>query len=214
MRIVIFGAPGVGKGTQAKILASKLGIPHISTGDILRNAIKNETRLGLEAKRIVEAGDLVPDDIMAGIVKDALSEESSKKGFILDGYPRTLDQAKLLDNIMTQLEPDSEYYIAITVDDEEIVQRLTNRLTCKVCGSIFSISELKDLKVCPKCNGVDSFYKRKDDEEGVIRNRLAVFHSLTKPVLDYYGAKNKMIFVDGSLPVNEVAESVLTKIKS
>lgn len=214
MRIVIFGAPGVGKGTQAKILASKLGIPHISTGDILRNAIKNETKLGLVAKKIVESGDLVPDDIMAGIVKDALSDETCKKGFILDGYPRTLDQAKLLDKIMPELEPDSEYYVAITVDDEEIVKRLSNRLTCKVCGSIFSISELKDLQLCPKCQGIDSFYKRKDDEEGVIRNRLSVFHSLTKPVLDYYGAQNKMIFVDGSLPVDEVAEKLLVQLGS
>ncbi|MDP4173682.1 MAG: adenylate kinase [Bacteroidota bacterium] len=212
MRIVIFGAPGVGKGTQAKIIATKLGIPHISTGDILRNAIKNETRLGLEAKKIVEAGNLVPDDIMAGIVKDALSDKLCQNGFILDGYPRTLDQAKLLDNIMQQLEPDNEYYIAIEVNDEEIVRRLTNRLTCKVCGSIFNISDLNDTTICPKCNGVNSFYKRKDDDEGVIRNRLLVFHSTTQPVLDYYGKQNKMIFVDGSLPVDKVAENVLSKL--
>ncbi|MGE5402230.1 MAG: adenylate kinase [Ignavibacteriales bacterium] len=213
MRIVLFGAPGVGKGTQAKILAVKLGIPHISTGEILRNAIKNETSLGLLAKKLVEKGNLVPDDIMAGIVKDVLSDNNCEKGFILDGYPRTLDQAKLLDAILTDLKPDDEYFIAIHVNDEDIIQRLTNRLTCKVCGSIFNISELKDLKLCPSCNSIDSFYKRKDDQEDVIRNRLVVFHSTTKPVLDYYDGKGKMIYVDGTLPVEIVAEEVIGKIR-
>lgn len=213
MRIVIFGAPGVGKGTQAKILAAKLDIPHISTGDILRNAVRNGTKLGLEAKKIVEKGNLVPDNIMAGIVKDALSDKECEKGFILDGYPRTLDQAKLLDDIFKQLKDDEEYFLAIEVEDEIIVQRLTNRLTCKVCGSIFSISELTDLHFCPKCNSIDSFYKRKDDEESVIRNRLNVFHSTTKPVLDFYKQKGKLIYVEGTLPVDEVALKVIEKIK-
>lgn len=214
MRIVIFGAPGVGKGTQAHIISEKLGIPHISTGDILRNAIKNETALGLEAKKIVESGNLVPDDIMAGIVKDALSDKSCAKGFILDGYPRTLDQAKLLDEILKTLPPDSEYFLAIDVDDEVIVQRLTNRLTCKVCGNIFNISELKDLKICPKCSGIDSFFKRKDDDESVIRQRLKVFHSTTKPVLDYYSGQGRLKFVDGTLPVDKVAEELLAELSA
>ncbi|HEX2867615.1 MAG TPA: adenylate kinase [Ignavibacteriales bacterium] len=212
MRIVIFGAPGVGKGTQAHILSEKLGIPHISTGDILRNAIKNETALGLEAKKIVESGNLVPDDIMAGIIKDVLSDKSCENGFILDGYPRTLAQAKLLDGILAALPQDSLYYLAIHVDDEVIVQRLTNRLTCKICGNIFNISDLKDLKLCPKCNGVDSLFKRKDDEEGVIRNRLKVFHSTTQPVLDYYSEQGRLKTVDGTLPVDKVAEELLQEI--
>jgi adenylate kinase len=212
MRIVMFGAPGVGKGTQAKILADKLSVPHISTGDILRNSIKNETPLGLKAKTIVETGGLVPDDLMAGLIKDVLSGKDCDKGFILDGYPRTLAQAKLLDEIFTQLKSDKEYYIAITVDDELIIQRLSNRLACKECGTIFTLSEVKNLKNCPKCNAQDSLYKRKDDEEGVIRNRLNVFHAQTKPVLDFYQDKGKMIFVDGDKPVQEVANSVLKKI--
>lgn len=208
----MFGAPGVGKGTQAKILADKLSVPHISTGDILRNSIKNETPLGLKAKTIVETGGLVPDDLMAGLIKDVLSGKDCDKGFILDGYPRTLAQAKLLDEIFTQLKSDKEYYIAITVDDELIIQRLSNRLACKECGTIFTLSEVKNLKNCPKCNAQDSLYKRKDDEEGVIRNRLNVFHAQTKPVLDFYQDKGKMIFVDGDKPVQEVANSVLKKI--
>jgi adenylate kinase len=212
MRIVVFGAPGVGKGTQAKLLAEKLSIPHISTGDILRNSIKNESTLGLKAKSIVESGGLVPDDLMAGLIKDVLSQKESEKGFILDGYPRTLNQAKLLDEIFRQLKNDKEYYIAITVDDELIIQRLSNRLACKECGTIFTLKEVKDKNKCPKCGAPGSLYKRKDDEEDVIRNRLNVFHAQTKPVLDYYNSKGKMIFVDGDNPVQEVAKSVLEKI--
>lgn len=214
MRIVLFGAPGAGKGTQAKILAQKYDIPHISTGDILREAVKKETKLGLEAKKIMEAGNLVPDDIMAGIIKDTLSDEKQKKGFILDGYPRTIEQARLLDSIMSELDPEREVYIAITLDDEVIVQRLTNRVACKVCNGIFNLSDLADMKTCPNCKSEDSFYKRKDDNEDVIRNRLKVFHSTTKPVLEHYEAKGKLIYVDGIKPVDEVAEDVIEKINS
>jgi adenylate kinase len=212
MRIVMFGAPGVGKGTQAKLLAERLSIPHISTGDILRNSIKNETTLGLKAKTIVESGGLVPDNLMAGLIKDVLSQKESEYGFILDGYPRTLAQAKLLDEIFEQLKSDEEHYIAITVDDELIIQRLSNRLACKECGTIFTLNEVKDKKNCPKCGATGSLYKRKDDEEEVIRNRLKVFHAQTKPVLDYYKEKGKMIFVDGDQPVHEVAKAVLEKL--
>ena len=212
MRIVMFGAPGVGKGTQAKLLAEKLIIPHISTGDILRNSIKNGTNLGMKAKSIVESGGLVPDDLMAGLIKNVLSDKECEKGFILDGYPRTLAQAKLLDEIFGQLKEDKEYYVAITVDDELIIQRLSNRLACKECGTIFTLSEVADKKNCPKCGAHSSLYKRKDDEEDVIRNRLKVFHAQTKPVLDYYDEKGKMIFVDGDKPVKEVLNSILEKI--
>lgn len=213
MRIVMFGAPGVGKGTQAKILADRLEVPHISTGDILRSAIKNQTPLGLKAKEIVESGYLVPDDLMADLIKEVLSGKECEKGFILDGYPRTLAQAKLLDEIFQSLKADEESYIAITVDDELIIQRLSNRLACKVCGAIFSISEIEDKSVCPKCGAKDSLYKRKDDEEGVIRNRLEVFHAQTEPVLDFYKAKGKLVYVNGDQPVNQVAEELLSKIK-
>ena len=208
----MFGAPGVGKGTQAKLLAEKLSIPHISTGDILRSSIKNETPLGLKAKSIVESGGLVPDDLMAGLIKDVLSQKGCDKGFILDGYPRTLAQAKLLDDIFNNLIKDEEHYIAIMVDDELIIKRLSNRLACKECGTIFTLNEVKDKTNCPKCGAAGSLYKRKDDEEEVIRNRLNVFHAQTRPVLDYYSKKGKMIFVDGDKPVQEVAKSVLERI--
>jgi len=213
MRVVMFGAPGVGKGTQAKILADKLEVPHISTGDILRSAIKNQTPLGLKAKEIVESGFLVPDDLMADLIKEVLSGKTCEKGFILDGYPRTLAQAKLLDEIFQSLKAEEEYYIAITVDDELIVQRLSNRLACKVCGTIFSVSEVPDKSICPKCGATESLYKRKDDEEDVIRNRLNVFHAQTEPVLDFYKGKGKLTFVNGDQPVNQVAEELVSKIK-
>lgn len=209
----MFGAPGVGKGTQAKILADKLNVPHISTGDILRNSIKNKTPLGLKAKEIVESGYLVPDDLMADLIKEVLSGKACEKGFILDGYPRTLEQAKLLDEIFALLKTDTEHYIAITVDDELIIQRLSNRLACKECGTIFSISELEGKRDCSKCKAVESLYKRKDDEEDVIRNRLIVFHKQTEPVLKYYEKKGKLIFVDGNKPVQDVAQEVLDNIK-
>lgn len=214
MRIILFGAPGAGKGTQAKILAQKLEVPHISTGDILRDAVKNQTKLGLEAKKIMEAGNLVPDDIMAGIIKDVLSSESCKKGFILDGYPRTLAQAKLLDTILSQLSKDEDYSIAITLGDEVIIQRLTNRLACKECGSIFSLSEIPDITICPKCHTQGSLYKRKDDTEEVIKNRLVVFHNTTQPVLDYYEAQGKLISVDGDRAVEDISDSILQRLKA
>lgn len=212
MRLVLFGAPGVGKGTQAKILAEKLGLPHISTGDILREAVKNQTELGKQAKQIMEAGNLVPDDIMAGIVKDALSDKKVEKGFILDGYPRTYEQALILDGIFAQLKTDEEYNITIDVDDEIIVDRLSNRRACKECGSIFSLSEVQGLTTCPKCNTANSLYTRPDDNESTIRNRLKVFHSLTQPVLDHYEKKGKLVHVDGTKPIETVADEILSKI--
>jgi adenylate kinase len=211
MRLVLFGAPGVGKGTQAKILSSKLNIPHISTGDILRSAVKAQTALGIEAKKVMDSGNLVPDDLMAGLIKDQLSQESLASGFILDGYPRTVAQAVLLDSIMKGLKSDKEYYISISLDDESIVKRLTNRLACKECGEIFNTSSLPDISLCPKCGAKGTLSKRKDDEEGVIRNRLSVFHAQTQPVLDYYSEAGKMTFVNGDRKPEAIAEEILSK---
>ncbi|MGE5364737.1 MAG: adenylate kinase [Bacteroidota bacterium] len=210
MRVILFGGPGAGKGTQAKILSNKLELPHISTGDILRDAVKNGTKLGLEAKKLIEAGNLVPDEIMAGIVGDVLSSYECRNGFILDGYPRTLDQAKILDGILSELKADEEYYIAITLSDEIIINRLSNRLACKVCSNIFSLNDIPDITICPVCHTTDSLYKRKDDNEDVIKNRLHVFHDTTQPVFDYYEKQGKLKFVDGSVAVEEVSEKIIT----
>lgn len=209
MRVILFGGPGAGKGTQAKILSNKLELPHISTGDILRDAVKNGTKLGLEAKKLIEAGNLVSDEIMAGIVGDVLSSYECHNGFILDGYPRTLAQAKILDGILSELRTDEEYYIAITLSDEIIISRLSNRLACKVCGNIFSLNDIPDITICPVCHTSDSLYKRKDDNEDVIKNRLRVFHDTTQPVFDYYEERGKLKFVDGSIAVEDVSEKIV-----
>lgn len=213
MRIVLFGAPGGGKGTQAKILSEKLCIPHISTGDILREAVQNKTELGLKAKEIMERGELVSDIIMMEIIKTTVSGAKCNKGFILDGFPRTLPQAELLDNLFNQLPADKEYFIELDVKDSIIIERLSNRRACSVCKTIFTLSEIEGKNKCPKCGAENSFYQRKDDEKEVIENRLKVFHSTTQPVLDHYSKLGKLYTVDGSKPVNEVAEKVLQILK-
>src|SRR5690606_16024697 len=141
MRIILFGSPGVGKGTQAKILSKKFNIPHISTGDILRSAIENKTKLGLEAKKIMDKGELVPDDVMIGIIRDTLQKPDCKNGFILDGFPRTTAQAEALDSLLHELNMNNKWLISITANEEEIIKRLTNRRACKVCNHIFALSE-------------------------------------------------------------------------
>lgn len=213
MRIILFGAPGVGKGTQAKILSSKLNIPHISTGDILRSAIEKKTPLGLEAKKIMDRGELVPDNIMAGIIRDTLKEEINKNGFILDGFPRTVAQAKGLDKLLTELNMSQKKIISITANEEEIIKRLTTRRACKNCKQIFSLEEIENSDSCPNCGAKDSFYQRSDDKEEVIRKRLEVFNTSTKPVLDYYGENNNVIYVDGIGKVEEISQRIMQKLQ-
>jgi len=213
MRIILFGAPGVGKGTQAKILSSKLNIPHISTGDILRSAIDKKTPLGIEAKRLMDKGELVPDTIMFGIIRGTLEEEQSKNGFILDGFPRTVAQAKELDKLLNELNISQKKIVAITANEDEIIKRLTNRRACKNCKQIFTLDEIKYSDVCPNCNAKDSFYQRSDDKEEVIKKRLEVFNSTTKPVLDYYNENDKVIYVDGIGKVEEISQSILQNLE-
>ncbi len=213
MRILIFGSPGVGKGTQAKILSSKLNIPHISTGDILRQAVKEKTDLGMQARAIMNAGELVSDDIMMGIIKYTFSGDRCRNGFILDGFPRTKVQAEELDELIVELALDNVVVVAITAPEEIIIKRLTNRLACKVCKSIFSKDELENIYVCPKCGAEKSFYQRKDDTEEVIKNRINVFNENTKPVLDYYEGKRELIYIDGNDSVENVNEKILASLK-
>lgn len=174
MRLLLFGAPGVGKGTQAKLLSTKFNIPHISTGDILRQAVTEKTELGKKADEIMSRGDLVPDNIMMGIIHERLKKSDCENGFILDGFPRTINQAVELDNLLTELNISDIRLINIFADEEEIVKRLNNRRACRVCGQIFTMSEIENSNICPKCNSKDSFYLREDDKEEVIRKRLNV----------------------------------------
>ncbi len=209
MRLILFGAPGVGKGTQAKILSDKLNIPHISTGDILRQAVHDRTPLGIKAQKIMNAGELVSDEIMVGIIRDTLEQQRCRHGFILDGFPRTLAQAKAFDILLGELNIADVYLVNISANNEEIVNRLTNRRACKSCSNIFTYAEVKDKHVCPKCGAENSFYQRDDDKEEVIRKRLSVYEANTKPVLDYYENKGSVISADGIGMVENVTAEIL-----
>ena len=208
MQLILFGAPGVGKGTQAKILASKLNIPHISTGDILRQAVHDKTPLGMKAQKIMNAGELVSDEIMMGIIKDTLQQQRCKNGFILDGFPRTLAQAEEFDKLLAELQIKDIFLINIYANNEEIVNRLTNRRACKSCNNIFTYQEVKGLSACPKCGAENSFYQRNDDKEEVIRRRLSVYEENTRPVLDFYEKKGSVVNADGIGKIEDVSAEI------
>lgn len=213
MRLILFGSPGVGKGTQAKIFSKNFGIPHISTGDILRKAVKDKTELGKKAGEIMAQGELVPDDLMIALIKNVLTSDECKKGFILDGFPRTTNQAEELDKLFAQIGIDNTILINITAEENEIIKRLNNRRACKVCGNIFNLQDIEGLKNCPVCNAENSFYLRNDDKEEVIKNRLDVFNSTTKPVLGYYAAKGRVITVNGFDTIENVNKMIVESLK-
>ncbi len=199
MNIVLLGAPGAGKGTQAAKIIETYRVPHISTGDILRAAVANATPLGLEAKRYMDAGELVPDSVVIGLVKSRLSEPDAEAGFILDGFPRTTAQAEALDAELESLGKTIEAAVAITVDPEVIVGRLTSRRTCRACGRITNAAEGD---TCTVCGG--ELYQRDDDNEATVRNRLEVYERSTAPLIDYYGGKGVLHAIDGDRPVEIV----------
>lgn len=212
MRIILFGSPGVGKGTQAKIISDKFNIPHISTGDILRKAVQDETELGLKAAEIMNRGELVPDEIMIGIIRYVLNSDVCKNGFILDGFPRTTIQAEALDALFEELNINDAFLVHITADEEEIIRRLNGRRACRKCGSILMLIELDGTDVCPKCGAKGTLYLREDDKEDVVRNRLKVYETNTKPVLNYYNSKGKAITVDGLGTIEEVNKDLIDAI--
>lgn len=191
MNIVLLGAPGAGKGTQAAKLVEKYHMAHISTGDILRAAVKNQTELGLEAKKYMDAGDLVPDELVIGLVKERLQDEDTQAGFILDGFPRTSMQAVALDSELAELNRPLDAAVLVDVDKEVIIKRLTSRRMCRDCGYIGTDKDT----VCPKCGG--EMYQRDDDNEATVRNRLDVYESSTAPLIDYYRGCDLLITIDG-----------------
>ena len=203
MNIVLLGAPGAGKGTQAQKMIDAYEIPQISTGDILRAAVAAGSPLGLEAKRYMDAGDLVPDEVVIGLVKDRLAQPDTARGFILDGFPRTTAQAEALDTELASLGKTIDSAIAITVDHEVIVARLTSRRTCGSCGTITTIAAGDS---CPKCSS--DLYQRDDDNEATVRNRLEVYERSTAPLVDYYGSKGVLYEIDGDRPVEDVFADV------
>ena len=208
MKIVFMGPPGAGKGTQAEKIIENYQIPHISTGDMFRKPIKDQTELGMEAKRYMDQGALVPDHVTIGIVKDRLSESDCKSGFLLDGFPRTVDQAKALDEILTSLDSKIDYVINIDVDLDILKERLTGRRICRSCGAtyhkIFNPSIVEG--VCDKCGG--ELYQRKDDNEETVGNRLDVYVSQTKPLLDYYSLAGNLVNINGQQSIDLVFEEI------
>ena len=198
MNIVLLGAPGAGKGTQATRLIAEYDVAHISTGDILRAAVKAQTPLGLEAQSYMDKGELVPDTVVISLVKERLQEKDTEKGFILDGFPRTATQAVALALELDALGRGIDAAIAITVDPELIVNRLSARRLCRACGYIGTAIDVS----CPKCSG--EMYQRDDDKPETIRNRLDVYEKSTAPLIDYYRGAELLIEVDGNRSVDEV----------
>lgn len=208
MNIVLLGAPGAGKGTQAEKMIETWGLPHISTGDILRKAVADGTPLGLQAKTYMDAGELVPDLVVIGLVKSRLQEPDAEKGFILDGFPRTGEQAEALDRELSSLGREIDAAISIDVDRDVIVRRLTSRRTCRSCGKIYNLisDPPADPDVCDVCGG--ELYQRDDDTEATVRNRLSVYDRSTAPLVDYYRSKGILNPVDGDRPVDDVFADV------
>ncbi len=198
MNIVLLGAPGAGKGTQAAKIVAEYDVAHISTGDILRAAVKAQTPLGLEAKSFMDAGELVPDSVVIELVKERLKEKDTEKGFILDGFPRTATQAVALATELSALGRDIDIAIAVAVDSEVIVERLASRRLCRNCGYIGTASDAS----CPVCSG--EMYQRDDDRAQTVRNRLDVYEKATAPLVEYYRGCDLLAEVDGDRPVEEV----------
>lgn len=209
MNIILMGLPGAGKGTQASEIVKKFPIPHISTGDMFRKAIKDETDLGKEAKSYMDRGELVPDEVTVGIVKERISEDDAKKGFLLDGFPRTIEQAEALNNIMSELDRNIDAVINIEVPEEELMNRLTGRRICEKCGRTYHL-----VFNPPKVDGVcdidgGKLYQRKDDNPETVSNRLSVNVKQSKPILEYYDEKGVLKNIDGAKDIDEVTKDVI-----
>lgn len=214
MKLIFLGPPGAGKGTQAAGVSAHLRIPHISTGDMFRAAIANETHTGLEAKRYIDLGQLVPDSVVIDMVRERLSESDCAGGYLLDGFPRTVEQAEALDRICA---PDA--VVDIDVPDERLLARLTGRRVCRKCSGTFHITKLADQNVCPVCGG--EVYQRDDDKPATISNRLKVYHEQTAPLIGYYSEQGKLrridvaslATVDGDSRPEDVFKAILTSLE-
>jgi adenylate kinase len=208
--LILLGAPGAGKGTQASRIVDDYGIPHISTGDILRRAVANGTEMGLEAKKYMDAGELVPDSVVIGIVKDRLQEADTAKGFLMDGFPRTIPQAEALDKALEGLDRAVSKVIVLLVDEDLILKRLTGRRVCRKCQTPFHVyfSKPKVEGICDKCGG--ELYQRDDDTEATVLNRLDVYGKQTEPLVDYYDNAGVVVRVDGA----QEAEMTYVDIKA
>lgn len=208
MKIIMLGAPGAGKGTQAKMIAEKYGIPHVSTGDIFRANIKNGTELGMEAKKYMDQGLLVPDELTVKILLDRVAQPDCEKGYVLDGFPRNIPQANVLDKALTELGDSIDYAVNVDVPDENIVKRMSGRRACLSCGATYHI-----VNVPPKAEGIcdvcgKELVLRDDDKPETVQNRLKVYHDQTQPLIDFYTEKGVLKTVDGTMDMKDVFEAI------
>ena len=209
MNIILLGPPGGGKGTQAKKIVEKYGIPHIATGDILREAVAKGTELGKKAKEYMEKGQLVPDEVVIGLIEERLKESDCEKGFILDGFPRTVAQAEALEKVLENMGRKIDHVIDIEVPEEELLKRLTGRRTCKKCGAMYHIvfNPPKQEGICDKCGG--ELYQRADDNEETVKSRLEVYHNQTAPLIDFYSQKGLLRQVNGTGSIQDIFAEIV-----
>jgi len=212
VHIVLVGPPGAGKGTQAQFIASHLSIPKISTGDIFRVNVSQGTELGREAKAYMDRGDLVPDSITIAMVRDRLAEGDTRDGFLLDGFPRTLTQAKALDETLDDIGTRLDVVLELVVDDDEVVRRLSGRRTCRVCGRVWHLDFDPPTRdgICDQCGG--ELFQRDDDREGTVRHRLEVYAEQTAPLIDFYADKSILVGLDATGPVEDVTDRAINAL--
>ena len=214
MRLVLLGPPGAGKGTQARTLVKRFGIPQISSGDLLRAAVRDGTALGVEAKRYMDRGELVPDDLVVRMIEQRLAEPDAKKGWILDGFPRSLGQAQALGAMLKRGGIAIDKVVAVSVPEDDLVERLAGRRTCRNCGAMYHVEfdPPKITGVCDKCGS--ELYQREDDSEKTVRNRFRVFHESTRPLLDYYGKAGVLAKVDGFGQPDQVGKRIMKVLRA
>ncbi|MCH5280470.1 MAG: adenylate kinase [Lachnospiraceae bacterium] len=209
MKIIMLGAPGAGKGTQAKMIADKYGIPHVSTGDIFRANIKNGTALGMEAKQYMDKGLLVPDELTVKILLDRVAQDDCKKGYVLDGFPRNIPQANVLEDALSKLGEEIDFAIDVEVPDENIVRRMSGRRACVSCGATYHLEYVppKQEGICDTCG--KELILRDDDKPETVKNRLQVYHEKTQPLIEFYGGKGVLKTVDGTRDMQEVFADIV-----
>lgn len=209
MKIIMLGAPGAGKGTQAKMIAEEYGIPHISTGDIFRANVSSGTELGMEAKKYMDQGLLVPDELTVKILLDRVAKEDCAKGYVLDGFPRTIPQAKVLDEALEKLGEKIDYAVDVDVADEHIVKRMSGRRACLKCGATYHVEHIPPRQegVCDSCGS--DLVLRDDDKPETVMNRLKVYHDQTQPLIEYYGQKGILRKVDGTMEMQDVFHAIV-----